>query len=183
MKFQCLLFSINTFISIAEIQLPSVFISYRRLDKQKEFTEKFIQQLEKRNINAWIDARCITHRENSDRTIGDAIIRSDIFVCVLSDAFFESVYCPKELDFAHNAKKKLFPIRWNNSSLPDWFKDRYDGVRHHDYNSRADCDAELQKCVDEFMKIVDSKLYNIKHSYNYHVFAVEMKSEDSDKTV
>ena len=161
MKFQCLLFSINTFISIAEIQLPSVFISYRQLDEQKEFTEKFIQQLEKRNITAWIDARCITAGENLDRTISDAIIRSDIFVCVLSDAFFESVYCPNELDFAHNAKKRLFPIRWNNSSLPDQFKLRYDGVHRHNYNSQADNpDAELQKCVDEFMKIVDSKLYN-----------------------
>ena len=184
MKFQCLLFSINTFISIAEIQLPSVFISYRRLDKQKEFKEKFIQQLEKRKITVWIDARRIAAGENVDQTIADAIIRSDIFFCVLSDTFFASKYCRNEFDFAHNAKKKLFPIRWNNSSLPDWFKDTYDGVRHHDYNSRADNrDAELQKCVDEFMKIVDSKLYNIKHSYNYHVFAVEMKSEDSDKTV
>ena len=161
MKFQCLFFSINTFISIAEILLPSVFISYRQLDEQKEFTQKFVQQLEERNITVWIDDDDMAAGDDLAQKISDGIIKSDIFVCVLSAEFFESDYCPNELDFAHNAKKRLFPIMWNDSSLPDRFKLRYDGVRRHDYNSQVDNpDEELKKCVDEFMRMVDSKLYN-----------------------
>ena len=161
MKFQCLFFSINTFISIAEIPLPSVFISYRRLGEQKEFTEKFVKQLEERNVTVWIDDRGIAVGEKVDPTIAKGINESDIFVCVLSDEFFASDYCQNELGFAHNLKKRVFPIRWNNSSLQPEFQLPFGRILRHTYNPQAESpDAELQKCVDEFMRMVDSKLYN-----------------------
>ena len=108
MKFQCLFFSINTFISIPEIQLSQAFISYRRLGKQKEFTEKFVQRLKKRNITVWIDDDGIRVGDWLVPTIRKSIENSEIVVCVLSDEFFESEYCQNELACAHKEKKRFF---------------------------------------------------------------------------
>ena len=161
MKFQCLIFAINTFISIAEIQLPSAFISYRRIGEQKEFAEKFVQQLEKQNIGVWIDDNDMAAGDSLVPNIVKGINKSDITVCVLTRQFFESAYCNDELDFAHNAKKRLFFIEWNDTELPEEFRFKYGGIRRHTYNPQTENpDAELQKCVDEFMKLAKSKLYN-----------------------
>ena len=154
MKFQCLFFS---FVSIAESQLPSVFVSYRQVGEQKVFAKKFVEQLKERDISAWIDVDCIAV---GDKAITEAINKSDIFVCVLSDEFFASEYCRNEFDFAHNAKKRLFPIKWNDNSFPEEYWSPFDSILHHTYNPQANPDAELQKCVDEFVRIVYSKLYN-----------------------
>ena len=157
MKFQCLFFS---FVSIAESQLPSVFVSYRQVGEQKVFAKKFVEQLKERNISAWIDVDCIAVGDKLVPAITEAINKSDIFVCVLSDEFFASKYCQNEFDFADNAKKRLFPIKWNDSSFPDEYRFTFDRILHHTYNPQENPDAELQKCVEEFMKLAKSKLYN-----------------------
>ena len=154
MKFQCLLFSINTFISISEIQLPQVFISYRRLDEQKEFTEKFVQQLRNQSITVWFDDDGIVAGDWLVPTIRKNIENSDIVVCVLSDEFFKSEYCQNELACANRDKKRFFFIKWNDTKLPKDFMFTAGGIRYHTYKTENP-DAELKKCVDEFMKVIE----------------------------
>ena len=139
-----------------------MFISYRRVDEQKKFAKKFVEQLRKQNITVWIDDDGIAAGERLDEILAENIIKHDIFVCVLSDKYFESDFCQSELDFAHNLKKKVFPIKWNDSTLPPAFIFNYGHICRHTYNPQAEnLDAELQKCVDEFMKLAESKLYTL----------------------
>ena len=147
MKFVYVLF-------FADSANPSVFVSYRRTGEQKQFVKKFVEQLMQQKFNVWLDDNAMFPGDMITTEISHAIKKSDIFVCLLSKEFFESEWCPKELNFATFKRKKVFPIWWNNDVLPDTFEFKHGDEMLYSYNSQADNpEEELKKCVIAFMKL------------------------------
>ena len=105
-------------------------------------------------FNVWLDDNAMFPGDMITTEISHAIKKSDIFVCLLSKEFFESEWCPKELNFATFKRKKVFPIWWNNDVLPDTFEFKHGDEMLYSYNSQADNpEEELKKCVIAFMKL------------------------------
>ena len=133
---------------------PYVFLSYRRIGEQKQFVKKFAEQLKQQKFNIWLDDYDMFPGDMITTEISHGIKRSAIFVCLLSKEFFESEWCPKELNFATFKRKKVFPIWWNNDELPDTYEFNHRDQMLYSYDSQADNpEEELKKCVRTFMKL------------------------------
>ena len=63
---------------------------------------------------------------------------SGLFLCVLSNDYFESDNCKKELWHAIKHRKKIFPIEWvGRFSLPTEFESSLKGMLRHRYDPEA----------------------------------------------
>ena len=136
-----------------------VFISYCRKDKQKLFAQDLLRQLRQQKVDAWMDEKDMDQGDALPKELAEAINNRDLFVCVLSKGYFESKSCPKEIRYAQHLEKSLFPIHWGEDDLPDEFQFLLGDILRHNYNPQTkNSQEELQKCVDEVMKVIASEL-------------------------
>ena len=90
--------------------------------------------------------------------LAEAINESDLFICVLSEEYFESKWCPKEIRYGQYVEKRLFPIHWGEDTLPDEFQFLLGNILRHNYNPKAkNFQEEFQICVDKLMNVIASE--------------------------
>lgn len=99
--------------------MPKVFISYS--SKDKEFAQKLIAELEKKEIHTWSD---------NDLKLGDSILEkiqenltnSSAFIVLLSRNYVDSDWSMSEAGMikalSSSKEKKVFPIVIGNEKLP-----------------------------------------------------------------
>jgi CheY-like chemotaxis protein len=84
-----------------------VFISYSHRDR--DFTHKLAEQIERHNIPVWIDDR-IDYGTRWPHVIQEKIDSCKAFVLVMSDNARASDWVNNELTYAHSRGKKIFPL-------------------------------------------------------------------------
>ena len=109
-----------------------VFISYKRVDKDRVFAIKdFIERglggdVDGKNY-CWIDLEGIESDAQFANVIIRAINRADIFLFMYSATHseivdFENDWTVKEINFANKKKKRIVFVNIDGSALSDWFE-------------------------------------------------------------
>lgn len=88
--------------------MEHVFICYSRKDRNLALQLKGV--LEKAGQNVWIDIEDLPASSIWRAEIQTAITESIAFVFLVSSNSLESEYCQKEIDFASQLNKRIFPI-------------------------------------------------------------------------
>ncbi|MGN0267593.1 MAG: toll/interleukin-1 receptor domain-containing protein [Lachnospiraceae bacterium] len=104
-----------------------IFISYSSLDYVMAGHIREI--LQKNDISCWMEPESIPGGSDYAHEIPAAIESCDYFLLVLSKNSQDSIWVPKELDLAIDAKKMVFPIHIDLSSLKPHFKLRLSNVQ------------------------------------------------------
>lgn len=89
------------------------------------FADALAAELERRNIGYWKDDHQMTPGDNITEHIVEGITKCSVFVPILSEGYVSSrgeSWCQRECAFAVEKKKKIVPIQWNDTSIPDKIK-------------------------------------------------------------
>ncbi len=119
--------------------MDRIFISYKRLDKEKVF--KIKNEIEsKLNTTCWIDLDGIESDSQFASTICTAINNCDIFLFMLSKHHLEITdyrtdWTMRELNFAQQKNKRIVIINIDNSPLSDRMQLEYGTQQQIDYNN------------------------------------------------
>ena len=136
---------------------PKVFISYTWKDVQKKLADNLYDRLIKKGIDAWKDDEEMHPGVKLPKHIATAINNCDVFLCILSNEYYKSGWCPDEFDFAKSKGKKLFCIRWNDDEIPLEYEFQMGRSLYHKFNPQAvDPEGEVDKCMDQLMKFIQS---------------------------
>lgn len=105
----------------------NVFISY----SSKEYVEacRLKSVIESNGIDCWMAPQSIPAGSDYSAEIPSAIRNCDAFVLLLSFAAQNSIWVPKELDFALSCKKTILPFHLDESDLNDSFNFRLSNVQ------------------------------------------------------
>jgi WD40 repeat protein len=98
-----------------KLTVPEIFISYSRRDKV--FVERFLKGLNDSGYLAdkiWVDWEDIPASSDWEKEIHKGIEQSNSIIFILSPEWAASAECAKELRFAAEFNKRLFPIVWQN---------------------------------------------------------------------
>ncbi len=90
--------------------MPSVFISYRRVDSAALATLIAVQLKDKYAIDAYVDTRNTDGGGPFPDRLRSAIERSDIFVCLLGATTLQSAWVLLEIEHADNLRKIMIPV-------------------------------------------------------------------------
>src|SRR6185503_12410273 len=90
--------------------MDDIFISYSRRDK--DFTQKLYDALKGVNRAVWADWDSIPAASDWFAEIKQGIEETDSVLFVLSPAWIKSNECRKEMEYAVEMGKRLFPILW-----------------------------------------------------------------------
>lgn len=143
--------------------MPKIFISYKRLDKDKVFPiVKEIKQ--KTGVDCWIDYKGIESGDHFQNVIIDAIDKADIFIFMLSKNFItpyrdeitgennlkKQTFPEKEVMYALRHNKRLVPISIDGTTVYDckWLEFNCGGL---DYIDWRDTDIK-NKLLDDLTK-------------------------------
>lgn len=85
-----------------------VFLSYAH--KDNHYRKQVQKALEKRGLSVWVDDRGISPGVSWQEAVQDAIDNACVVVVILSPDAKESRYVNRELNYADNQKKRIFPI-------------------------------------------------------------------------
>ena len=113
------------------------------------FADALAAELEKRKIGYWKDDHRMMPGDNITEHIVEGITKCSVFVPILSEGYVSSSgerWCQKECAFAVQEKKKIVPIQWNDTRIPDEiiFQMRPDLLRAI-YDPNADPETRKQK--------------------------------------
>jgi hypothetical protein len=92
----------------ANMTYSDVFLSYAH--KDNHYRKQVQKALEKRGLTVWVDDRGISPGVSWQEAVQDAIDDACVVVVILSPDAKESRYVNRELNYADNQKKRIFPI-------------------------------------------------------------------------
>ena len=105
--------------------MERIFISYKRVDKEKVFRIK--DQIEVAlDEKFWIDIDGIESDAQFVNVIINAINDSEVFLFMYSSAYskiknYKNDWTIRELDFAQTKNKRIVFVNIDSSELTDWF--------------------------------------------------------------
>src|SRR5512139_3513853 len=88
--------------------MAKVFVSYSR--KDIDFAKRLTGELQKSNLDFWIDWEGIPPTVDWWREIEKGIEESDAFIFLISPDSVNSKVCGQEIDYAVKNGKRLIPI-------------------------------------------------------------------------
>ena len=131
------------------IMSERVFISYKRVDKDRVFAIKdFIE--EHSGLECWIDIEGIESDAQFANVIIGAINRCKVFLFMYSSAHsaivnFDKDWTVREINFAEKKNKRIVFVNIDNSVLSDWFELIFGTKQQIDGTST---DSLLRLCKD-----------------------------------
>ena len=104
--------------------MARIFISYKRVDKEKVFRIKDQIEVEL-NEKCWVDIDGIESDAQFANVIINAINNSEVFLFMYSSAYskitdYKNDWTIRELDFAQQKKKRIVFVNIDSSELTDW---------------------------------------------------------------
>lgn len=108
--------------------MSKVFVSYKRVDKDKVFP--LVEKLDKKlGIRCWVDLAGIESDEQFSNVIVNAINKCEVFLFMYSKAH-ENInpkkdWTVREITFADKKEKRIVFIDIDGYELPDWFTFRF----------------------------------------------------------
>lgn len=130
---------------------PDVFISYRR--KDLAFVTQLHQELTKRGISAWFDKENIEVADHWRTSIAQGIRGCKVFILVLSPDAVQSINIRKEVDLAETHQKKIIPLMWRQTEVPEAFEYALAGIQYIDFK-----ETTSQENFNELADIVKNLL-------------------------
>ena len=88
----------------------SLFISYTHKDNTNNFAQKLHDNLTEEGWEVFIDTENIGIGDELPAKIVAAINKCHGMIVILTNNYYESKWCPKEVDLADSKKKKLYPL-------------------------------------------------------------------------
>lgn len=137
------------------------FISH--CSKDIKIVEQIVDVLKDRGIAYWKAPEMIPVGSNYAKEIPKAIKNSSIFLFIVSEAAQSSVWIEKELDSAINARKKIVPVRIDDTPLSDMYLFYMNNIQMIDIQIEAngiiakDSLKKLHRKFEESMPVQISK--------------------------
>ena len=121
-----------------------VFLSYKSEDYAETIWLKSV--LEANGISCWMAPESIPGGSNYADSIDSAIIECSVLLVVISKKTQESIWIPKEIDLALNAKKVVLPYMTEDCELHKSLKFYLSGIhRYEAFNNKTDTVRKLVK--------------------------------------
>jgi len=127
--------------------MNEIFISYSRRDKV--FVERFLAALKDNGYssdNMWVDWEDIPASSDWEAEIKKGIETANSIIFILSPEWAKSGECAKELRFATEYNKRLFPIVWQNVD-PNTIQKELGAINWIFFREVDDFDAAMQKLL------------------------------------
>ena len=135
---------------------PKIFISYKRVDKQKviEVKRRIENELD---VICWFDVDGIESDAQFANVIIKAINECEIFLFMYSHAHVEikdldNDWTIREINFAQKKKKRIVFVNIDGSSLTDWFELMFGTKQQIDANSVDSMDKLLED-IDNWLDL------------------------------
>lgn len=122
-----------------------IFISYS--SKDKEFANKLINDLNRRNIQSFSDENSIQIGDNIEESLTKKILQTNLVVIVLSDNYNKSDWAKKELEFAKKSGKIILPVLKEKTNLPEEIAN----IKYADFTDNYD------DTLNQLVKIIELK--------------------------
>ena len=142
----------------SSIEKGSIFISYKRIDKDKVFTIKDEIELVTGKESCWIDLDGIESDAQFVNVIVEAINRAQVFLFMYSRHHaeikdYDNDWTTREINYAQKRKKRIVFINIDGSQLTDWFELMFGMKQQIDANS----DVAMKKLCKDLVKWLDSQ--------------------------
>ncbi len=170
--------------------MGDVFISYSRRDAA------FVQQLNTAFVGAnrvvWIDWQSIPRGEAWEHEIELGIENSDTFLCVISEHWLTSEICHRELTYAREQHKRIFPLIrqrvegdvesgvqkvWREAPYAPAAQENWDYIRHLNWVF-FDVETRFQTEFIALLKALDEDQPHIKAHTRYQNRALEWERSE-----
>ena len=107
--------------------MTKCFVSHRWHENQHHFAMRLAGGLEEKGVEVWIDDRALLPGDHIQDAIDRAIRHEcDVFLFVMSEAFWKSTNCVVELELALEKQQEhgmpIIPILFERCSIPGRFK-------------------------------------------------------------
>jgi hypothetical protein len=111
----------------AIVTAPKVFLSYARVDADKNFVAKLYQRLKQDGIECFFDEKSLAPGDNFVLRISDAIDKCNYLVMVMSRAYFSARFAPTEWSAVFeadptNERGRLVPLLREDCERPALLK-------------------------------------------------------------
>ena len=103
--------TLQRFVKTRSKARPSFFLSYKQKDGNDGAVQQLFDLLRERGSKAWLDKRA---EDRSEKGMVAGVKSSDVFVAVLSPAYFASWFCCLEMHTALTEKKPILVV-WNQT--------------------------------------------------------------------
>lgn len=164
--------------------MSRIFISYKRVDKDKVF--KIKDQIESAlGEKCWIDLDGIESDAQFANVIIDAINNCEVFLFMYSKAHmeisdYENDWTIRELNFAQDKKKRIVFINIDRSELTDWFKLLFASKQHVD-GASFDSLEHLKKDLLNWLGATNKSARSSCYSADNYKFIAYILSCDKDE--
>ena len=138
---------------------PKIFLSYAREDRPK--AQSLADELRRRNVSVWFDSY-IGISDNWHNRIFAALEECDAYIVLMTPHGVASQWVLRELQIAFKQDKKIIPLRYDDSPLPELI------VRHKIQYRRMSDDvvATLTEIVGQlYVTLPDHNLRNPQELY------------------
>ena len=99
-----------------------MFISYKWEEEVKPFADKLAIKLAEQGVSCWKDDHIVKEGDDLDERIVAGINSCKVFVPILSAGYISEKgeqWCQRECKLARKKGKKMVPIRWGDTKIPD----------------------------------------------------------------
>jgi hypothetical protein len=103
--------TLHHFVKTRRKASPSFFLSYKQKDGNDGAVQQLFDLLRERGSKAWLDKRA---EDRSEKGMVAGVKSSDVFVAVLSPAYFASWFCCLEMHTALTEQKQILVV-WNQT--------------------------------------------------------------------
>lgn len=97
-----------------------IYLSYSRQDR--EYADQLYKALSKFGCKVFYDFSDLTTAANFANSLFDAILDSKVFVVIYSESTSNSTWIKREVEFASQEEKRIFPILIDNVVLDSHLK-------------------------------------------------------------
>lgn len=157
-----------------------IFISYKRVDKERVFKLKDLIEYETKE-ECWIDLDGIESHDQFVNVIIRSINAADLVLFMYSHAHtkiidFENDWTIRELNFAQEKKKRIFFINLDNAPLNDWFTLMFPRKQQVDVSS----ETAVKKLIQDIKNWLNESSSKSKDNHPTLKDPVIDKSESND---
>ena len=130
-----------------------IFISYSRMDLA--FAESFAKRIEDEvHTVPWFDLQGIETGAQFEDVIIRAIDNCDLVLFLFSENSLNSPWTKKEVMYAKNIRKKIYPVVIDGTALHGWFLFEFGDINYIDY-SKCEHVEKLFRDLRGYLKSVD----------------------------
>ena len=153
------------------------FISYSRKDKLE--VKQFLARIKSAipTIEYWIDTANIHSGDDYEDKIMNAIEKSALAICCVSNNSIKSKYVRTEVNYAINTNKRVVPLLLKNSQLKKWMLYKMD----HLDRINSTIDGDVDRLIQELSHLTGKEIATIESSNIKEVSDVQNNTNVSQR--